>query len=194
MFSKVSPLARLLFAMLTMVALGSVARAAVLAGPVTNPANGHAYYLLGESTWTNSETQAIALGGHLATVNDAAENQWVLDTLVSGHAVSELWIGLTDSAVEGTWEWVDGDLSVYRNFRSGEPNGDVRGWEGCDYGSMYADGAYAGQWNDTSDTNTSISSPSLVYANGVVEVPEPATMGLLLGGGLSFLLRRRRRV
>ena len=55
------------------------ARAAVLAGPITNVA-GHIYYLLTPATWTQSENEAIALGGHLVTINDDAENDWVYDT------------------------------------------------------------------------------------------------------------------
>ena len=51
-----------------------VARAAVLAGPLTNAANGHAYYLLSANSWTTSEAETRGLGGHLVTINDAAEN------------------------------------------------------------------------------------------------------------------------
>ena len=39
------------------------ARAAVLAGPITNAANGHLYYLLSANTWTASEAEAVGLGG-----------------------------------------------------------------------------------------------------------------------------------
>lgn len=165
-------------------------QASVVSGPTVNPSNGHSYYLLGQSSWTEAEAEAVDLGGHLVTINDAAENQWILDTLVAGHAVSELWIGLNDLAIEGRWEWVDGDLSAYRNFRAGEPNGDVSDWEGCDYGNMYAGGTYRGQWNDTSNTNSSISGTGLGYAHGVVEVPEPATLSLLALGSLALIRRR----
>ena len=35
------------------------ARAAVLAGPITNAANGHAYYLLSANSWMASELSLI---------------------------------------------------------------------------------------------------------------------------------------
>ena len=52
--------------------------AQVVAGPVINPSNGHAYWLLAPDSWTHSEAQAVALGGHLATINDQAEQDWVV--------------------------------------------------------------------------------------------------------------------
>jgi len=39
--------------------------------------NGHQYAItLGVSNWTQSEAWAIEVGGHLATINDLAENTW----------------------------------------------------------------------------------------------------------------------
>src|SRR2546422_5156368 len=55
-------------------------RAAVLAGPITNATSRHVYYLLSTNTWTASEAEARGLGGHLVTIDDAVENQWVVDT------------------------------------------------------------------------------------------------------------------
>jgi 2-keto-3-deoxy-6-phosphogluconate aldolase len=56
--------------------------AAVLGGPAVldsaiNPANGHTYYLLSNSTWADAESAAIGLGGHLATIRSLAENNWI---------------------------------------------------------------------------------------------------------------------
>src|SRR6187401_3345421 len=50
----------------------------IIAGPFTNAANGHFYYLLAAATWINSEATAVFYGGHLVTINNAAENQWVV--------------------------------------------------------------------------------------------------------------------
>jgi hypothetical protein len=106
-------------------------RAGVIDGPVVNPANGHAYYLLDADTWTNSESQAEALGGHLATVNDAAENAWVFSTFEKFGGVDRyLWIGLHDpandfvtgSAHEALFTWADGSTSTYRNWGPAQPD------------------------------------------------------------------------
>src|SRR5512145_3029810 len=87
------------------------ARAAVLAGPITNAANAHTYYLLSANTWTASEAEARGLGGHLVTINDAAENQWVRSTFfpLTGVPYASLWIGLNDAANEGQFVWANGE-------------------------------------------------------------------------------------
>jgi hypothetical protein len=59
----------------------------------TNPANGHIYYLLQASDWTNSENAAVGLGGHLATVRNQGEDNWINSTF---GATGQLWIGLYD--------------------------------------------------------------------------------------------------
>src|SRR5882724_1848820 len=79
----------------------SVGRADVLAGPVTNAANGHAYFLLSSNSWTGSE--AVGLGGHLVTISDATENHWVFTNFSAfGGIQRPLWIGLyqTNGSVE----------------------------------------------------------------------------------------------
>jgi len=161
-----------------------VANAAVLTGPVVNPANGHTYYLLDEDTWTNSESEAITFGGHLVTINDAAEDQWVFDTF-SGFAEVDrnLWLGLNDADIEGTFVWSSGETSLYTNFAPGEPSGGPGGSD--DYIRINAESSLpTGAWGD-SGNNSSLT----IY--GVVEiVPEPGTVALL---GISGLLATRRR-
>jgi hypothetical protein len=97
----------------------------VIAGPFTNAANGHFYYLLSAATWSNSEARAVSYGGHLATIRDADENQWIVDTFTHyGGMDRPLWIGLTDRNAEGTFTWVSGEPVTYNkwNTASGEPN------------------------------------------------------------------------
>jgi len=100
------------------------ARAAVLAGPLTNAANAHTYYLLSADTWTASEAEARGLGGHLVTINDAAENQWVLNTFfpLTGVPYASLWIGLNDAANEGQFVWANGEPVTFTYWYPGEPN------------------------------------------------------------------------
>ncbi len=107
-----------------------------------NPANGHAYVLLQPSSWTQAESAAVSLGGHLATINDAAENTWVWTTFEAA-STGNIWIGLNDINVEGTFEWSSGEPFVYQYWHWSEPN-DLNGAE--DYGCMW--GWYGGEWND----------------------------------------------
>ena len=97
----------------------------ILAGPFTNAANGHFYYLLKTATWTQSEAWAVSLGGHLATVRNEHENQWLVNTFSTyGGLNRPLFIGLTDNEVEGAFYWTSGEPLTYTkwNTTSGEPN------------------------------------------------------------------------
>ncbi len=140
------------------------ARADILAGPITNNANGHVYYLLSQNTWTESEAKAHTLGGHLVTINDAAENQWVFDTFSAYGGINRsLWIGLRDVNQAGDWRWVSGEPVTYLNWAFGGPN--YIGEELYVY--MYPAGfpMPAVQWNNYYN-NTNAEGP----LNGVIEV------------------------
>lgn len=179
--------------MRTLILTAAIATAArvswgsVMAGPVVNPANGHSYYFLSPNTWTASESEAISLGGHLATINDDAEHAFLLSRFGSfGNVQRLLWIGLNDSAVEGQFVWVSGEPSTYTNWAPGEPN-NVNGNE--DFVAMYyPNHSTNGRWNDWNDRT---SDPIGLPFHGVVEVvPEP--LGASLSLSLSGLLLRRR--
>lgn len=119
-------------------------------GPLTNSANGHVYCLYESSKWTEAETRAVSMGGHLVTINDAAENSWIAETfgLVAGHA-SYLWIGLSDQAEEGTFVWSSGEPVTFTSWASNEPN-NADGIENFAY--LWADGAENSlMWNDYAD-------------------------------------------
>jgi hypothetical protein len=58
--------------------------------------NGHSYYRsTGSMTWTNAKTACENMNGHLATVSNAAENNFLFNTWPSG------WIGYYQDRVSG---------------------------------------------------------------------------------------------
>jgi hypothetical protein len=125
--------------------LPSYASAQAVTREVINPANGHTYGVLEPSSWTLADSQATFLGGYLVSVTDAAENTWVWNEF-QWETTGNIWIGLTDRNVEGTFEWTSGEPFVYQYWHWSEPN-DLNGVE--DYGCMW--GWYGGNWNDFDD-------------------------------------------
>ncbi len=107
---------RVYLPILVFVLLGYVnsSMASVIAGPIVNPATSHQYYLLSPNTWTNAEAEAAAMGGHLVTINDDAENSWVWQTFAPYGG--PLWIGLSDAAQEGVFVWASGETATYFNW------------------------------------------------------------------------------
>src|SRR5580765_7392254 len=150
------------FLALVVLSLATVpgARAAVLAGPITNAANGHVYYLLSANTWTASEAEAQGLGGHLVTIGDPDENEWVVNTFfpLTGVPYASLWIGFNDET-EFTFRWPSGEFAVFSYWGPGEPNQgvDLRVTE--DYAAIRhpSDGPPTGSWKSL--TNTAGQSP-----------------------------------
>lgn len=164
------PMNALTMKQLITTALGLVAiavshtHAAVLGGPLTNAANGHVYYLLTLASWPASETQAVALGGHLVTINDAVENDWVYSTFATyGGVARPLWIGLTDQDDEGTFRWVSGEVANYRNWSDGEPNNQGGVENHCFMWGSGSAAVRASRWNDATGSTAN-------YAYGLVEV------------------------
>ncbi|MES1147152.1 MAG: C-type lectin domain-containing protein [bacterium] len=133
----------------------------VVQGPIRY--HGHTYYRLSASKWTEAEQYAVdQLKGHLVTINNAAENSFVLKTFAKAPNSGRVWIGLTDVGHRGNYTFISGESSNYSNWQSGEPNN--AGLDE-DYVLMYSD---AGKWADTSNTGNFGFSGDPVY--GVVEV------------------------
>lgn len=59
-------------------------------------------------------------------VNDAAEGQLARDRI----GIFGGWIGLTDTALNGTFVWVTGETVGYLDFQNGEPT-ETAGTEDC---------------------------------------------------------------
>ncbi len=100
--------------------------------------NGSRYYIKsgGNVNYQDAVIFAESLGGHLITINDAAENEFLKN--VTGGSV---WLGLSDARSEGSFEWTTGEPLEYTNWNNGEPND----WgNGEDYTQFYDNG----KWND----------------------------------------------
>ncbi|XP_030597020.1 hepatic lectin-like [Archocentrus centrarchus] len=91
------------------------------------------HFSISKSSWNQSRAECRAEGGDLVKI-DSREEQRFLDGKLRGlmnEAEDKFWIGLTDSAAEGRWMWVDNTpLTESLTFWSkGEPD-DWRGTKG----------------------------------------------------------------
>jgi len=111
--------------------------------------------LIGDLNWFEAEAQCEGMDSHLVDFESKEEHEAVLEEVlkmegIAGNNVG-LWIGMSDSAEEGTWVWTSGKPVTYTAWSSGEPNNDGgREAENCAW--MYAyqpsGGRLPGQWND----------------------------------------------
>jgi hypothetical protein len=142
--------------------------------------NGHNYYLIGQGSWSASEAFAQALGGHLVTINDAAENTWLTSNFLLPNPTMNPWMGLNDADNNGSWLWASGETTPYSNWAPGEPN---YSWELC--GNIYeatAGAGLVGKWNNAPGDDS-------LY--GIVEVPEPGMLVLMSLGVFGWVFRKR---
>jgi Lectin C-type domain len=99
-----------------------------------------AHYSWLEAYFTSLTYTCCGVQGHLVTISDAPEQEFVLKLV----GTTQVWIGLTDIVNEGAMEWVDGTPFDFEKFRTGEPN-DSGGREDCVM--MTSDGV--GGWADS---------------------------------------------
>ena len=143
---------------------------------LVNPANGHTYHLLTGSSWTLSEQAAVALGGHLVTIGDQAEQDWIVANFHNFQGVDiDIWTGLTDAAAEGTFVWISGQPVTFTLWDLNEPN-NSNGNE--NYCALRQNNPLA-LWNDLADA------PTGFHANphGLVEIEANPGSAFCAGDG-----------
>lgn len=172
-----------------------------IGSPVYNPATQHNYYLLSYGSWTDSEAYAQTLGGHLATVNDAAENSWILNTFSSLTGIGTLsyfWIGLSNPSMDllggshtSNFVWADGSPVSYTYWYGSEPN-NTGGVEFYTALRSLSEAPPTGSWNDLPNSGGGWGQAGYLF--GVAEVPEPGVGALAgLGMAVSLVLGRNRK-
>lgn len=139
--------------------------------PVVNPANHHAYILLRRDNWQNSEKQAVALGGHLATVRNQAEEDWIFNTFGNYGGVQRLlWIGLSGKGGKTNFTWSSGESLSYTRWAPGAPANSKHG--DTFVAIRNPNHALGGKWTVWHD-QTQVSGG--VPLNGVAEIIPPDT-------------------
>lgn len=103
-------------------------------------------------TYADASAACMAFGARLAILN-SSERDAVARTLAGA---VDVFIGLTDQAVEATFVWSDGSALGYKNFYAGEPNDGGGNYpEDC----IIVNGVRGGQWDDrrcVPDPNTGV--------------------------------------
>ncbi len=86
---------------------------------VVNPINGHAYKKVYCHDVADAMTLAAAEGAYLVSINNKAEEVWILGVFDP----DSFWIGLNDVAEEGQWVWHSGEPVTYTNWETDERYG-----------------------------------------------------------------------
>jgi hypothetical protein len=103
---------------------------------MTSPDFRHCYFLALETATTDvAEAQAAcdAAGAELVSIHSDAERALVQSFVplsTDPAVVRAIWLGASDAATEGTFEWSTGEPLVYTAWYPGEPN-DFEGQQDC---------------------------------------------------------------
>ncbi len=156
-----------------------------LLSAILNPENGHYYELVTDAlTWNDAksfaESQTVSgLSGHLATISNSAENQFISETFAS-QSSHGLWIGgyqMPDAAEPGDgWRWVTDEPWEFTNWHTNEPNelGDE------DFLEIWGD---LGEWNDLGDAFRRF---VIEYDVEATPIPEPPNDGPVADTVITF--------
>jgi len=118
--------------------------------------NGHWYEVVVAGpegiSWPDAQAAAVARGGHLATIASSEENEFVFNLtgskqgawIYSAEWAIGPWLGGSDAASEGDWQWVTGEPWGYSNWLAGQPDD----WQDENYLLYWGLGDIAPTWND----------------------------------------------
>jgi len=145
--------------------------------------NGHGYYQtnVGSYLWTEGWPISQNLGGHLVTINDAGENDFIYNAITRFNT-SGTWIGMRNEGFAGNFKWVTGEPLNYTNWYPGRPDNIGGDFWTSDQPYVHIIGNDpSARWNDTSKAFmsfiTEYESPLITFKhfsgpfNGLKQVP-----------------------
>ena len=97
-----------------------------------------------EVPWFDARKSCTTIGSNLISIHSTEENNFLRQE-ISPVSISSAWIGLFNlNSADHSYEWVDGSMVDFRNWKDGEPNNADSG-ENCT--ELYR---VNGKWNDDS--------------------------------------------
>ena len=86
--------------------------------------NGHYYKVVNGNGiyWSEAKKACEEQGGHLVTITDEAEQEFIVELIEEEGTMYHYWLGATDEKQEEKWEWVTGEAWGYNNWCNGQPN------------------------------------------------------------------------
>ncbi|KAK7877282.1 hypothetical protein WMY93_031997 [Mugilogobius chulae] len=79
-------------------------------------------FLSDKKTWTDAEDSCMTLDAHLASIHSSEENKFVSNLAKGAYA----WLGGSDAAQEGNWQWTDGSAWDFTQWQRHEPSNSGR--------------------------------------------------------------------
>jgi hypothetical protein len=140
--------------------------------------NGHEYAVTNAwESWVDAESEAVAQGGHLVTINDAAENYWVAETFkenyVEGYdfntpSAAAVYIGYYLNPTTNEWGWISGETPAYTNLYY-----DWNTWNPGPHAYLHTNNhPFPAVWNHAAwHTEPPPQDPRYGYMKGIIERP-----------------------
>ena len=86
--------------------------------------NGHTYQRIDSGmTWQEAKVYCENLGGHLVTITDADEQNFIENSILSSATKNNYWLGGHEND-DGSWYWVTDETWDYANWGRDQPDGD----------------------------------------------------------------------
>lgn len=115
----------------------------------------HTYKLFSDMgiTWTEAKEYCEGLGGHLATITSASEQEYI-NSLLSDSSSNCYWLG--GYYENSCWNWVTGEAFSYENWAANEPNDENNSESYIHLFGQEWTGGYGvkniGEWNDAGNS------------------------------------------